>query len=208
MPCHNHRVEYFWAGLALGAASGAAPGPLLALAVTMTLRRGIGAGMQVAVAPLITDLVIILLSLTVITQVPTSVLPWFTLVGAGVVGWFAVETFRGASTGLQHVSSERPAWIAGALMNITNPAPWLFWITVGAPLVREAAQMSLAPAAAFFIAFYVAIVGVKAVLVFGLGAARHRISARTYRIIVLVAGLLLMVAALGLAYSALTSLFA
>lgn len=206
--CHNRGVELFWAGLALGAASGAAPGPLLALAVTMTLRRGIGAGMQVAIAPLLTDVIIIGLSLTVITQVPSSFLPWFTLVGAGVVAWFAVETFRGAASGLHEISSERPAWVAGALMNITNPAPWLFWITVGAPLIRETAQVSWAPAGAFLLAFYLSIVGVKALLVFGLGAARHRISLRTYQLIVIGAGVLLVVVAIGLAYSALTSLLA
>jgi len=199
-------VEYLWAGLALGAASGAAPGPLLALAVTMTLRRGVRAGMQVALAPVITDLLIITLCVTVITQVPLTVLPWFTLIGAGVITWFAVETFTGARAGIREVTSERPAWLAGAIMNLTNPAPWLFWITVGAPLLREAASTSLGSAAAFLVAFYVCIVGVKAALVIGLGAARHRISPRTYRMIVIAAGVLLVVIAIGLAYSALRDL--
>jgi len=42
-------------GLGLGLAAGASPGPLLTLVVSSTLARGFGAGLRVALAPVLTD---------------------------------------------------------------------------------------------------------------------------------------------------------
>ncbi|NCD26558.1 MAG: hypothetical protein EOL86_13335, partial [Deltaproteobacteria bacterium] len=48
-------------GLVLGLSAGLSPGPLLTLMLSETLRHGVRAGLLVAVAPLISDLPIIIL---------------------------------------------------------------------------------------------------------------------------------------------------
>ena len=50
------------AGLVYGLSAGFSPGPLMALVISQTLKHGIREGAKVAVAPLITDLPIILLA--------------------------------------------------------------------------------------------------------------------------------------------------
>ena len=55
------------AGLVYGLSAGFSPGPLMALVISQTLKHGIREGAKVAMAPLITDLPIILVSLLVLT---------------------------------------------------------------------------------------------------------------------------------------------
>ncbi|MDY6953588.1 MAG: LysE family translocator, partial [Thermodesulfobacteriota bacterium] len=49
-------------GIVLGLSAGFAPGPLLALVISQTLRHNAVEGLKVALAPLVTDLPIILIT--------------------------------------------------------------------------------------------------------------------------------------------------
>ena len=57
------------AGIVLGLSAGFSPGPLLALVISETLQHDIRAGIKVAVAPIITDLPIIIFSLFIINEI-------------------------------------------------------------------------------------------------------------------------------------------
>ncbi|MDY0351510.1 MAG: LysE family transporter, partial [Desulfobulbaceae bacterium] len=61
-------LYFLTVGTVLGLSAGFAPGPLLALVISETLRHGIPAGVRVALAPIITDLPIILLTLLVLAK--------------------------------------------------------------------------------------------------------------------------------------------
>jgi len=216
-------VEAVLAGLALGFGSGVSPGPLLALAIAVTLRRGLRSGLAVATAPLITDTIFILLALTVVRQLPDTVVAGLSLVGSVVVGWFAWENISAARTAnvddLRQASADRAAGLPGAratwlthplvqatLVNITNPAPWLFWITAGAPLLVTFANRSLGLGLAYLACFYLAIVGSKAVLVFAISKGQHRLSNRGYAGILLSIGVLMIFVAAGLFIGAIRAL--
>ena len=73
------------AGLSLGLGAGLAPGPLLALVVTSTLERGFGAGVRVAIAPLLTDAPIIGLTVAVVSSVSDSWLRGLAIAGGADV---------------------------------------------------------------------------------------------------------------------------
>ena len=66
-------IESIWviftAGLLLGAPSGLAPGPMLLLIISETLRHGIRAGVKVACIPLLTDSPIVLASTLIFNQI-------------------------------------------------------------------------------------------------------------------------------------------
>ena len=66
-------IENIWtvftAGLLLGAPSGFAPGPMLLLIISETLRHGKRAGAKVACIPLLTDTPIVLASSLLFTQI-------------------------------------------------------------------------------------------------------------------------------------------
>lgn len=59
----------FTIGLLLGAPSGIAPGPMLILIISETLRHGIRAGAKVACTPLLTDVPVVLTSGFIFTQI-------------------------------------------------------------------------------------------------------------------------------------------
>lgn len=80
----------------MGLGSGLAPGPLLGLTLSTALTRGAKAGIQVALSPLVTDTIIIALTLTLVSQLPAVAVTTLTLLGALVVGYFAWETWQAA----------------------------------------------------------------------------------------------------------------
>ena len=61
-------MEFLIQGLLLGLGVGLAPGPLLALVISASLRGGTSHGLRVALSPLITDLPIIVISLFVLQR--------------------------------------------------------------------------------------------------------------------------------------------
>ena len=56
------------AGVVMGLSAGFSPGPLLALVLSHTVRYGVREGVKIALAPLLTDLPIILVSMLVLTK--------------------------------------------------------------------------------------------------------------------------------------------
>ena len=85
-------MEYLIQGLLLGLGVGLAPGPLLALVISASLRGGVSHGLRVALSPLITDLPIIVVSLFVLQQVNDSAIGFLSIVGALVLVYFAYES--------------------------------------------------------------------------------------------------------------------
>ena len=214
-------MEALLAGLVIGLGSGVAPGPLLALAISTTLRRGLRAGLAVACGPLVSDAFIIALSVTVVSQLPSRALDVLSLVGGVVIAAFGLETLWSARTAdvatMRDVtppeSRGRLASLAShplaqaTLINLLNPAPWIFWITAGSALLLSFWDRSPALAVAYLIAFYLGLVGSKAIVVLGIAAGRHRMSTRTYRLILAGSGVLLIVLAVVFIARAITAIW-
>lgn len=197
-------------GLSIGLGSGVAPGPLTGLVISTTLRSGLGPGLRIAVAPLISDSVIILLSLTLVSQLPDVAITILGVVGAIVVAAFGIEILWSASKmsnsevaiGETNMEGQKPtklqklpALAQGVLINFLNPAPWIFWITAGSTILIAFWRESPTQALVFIFTFYFALIGAKVVLVFALAASAHRMKARTYRLILIGSGILLLVTA-------------
>jgi len=215
-------VEALLAGLVLGLGSGVSPGPLLALAISTTMRRGLRAGLLVVSAPLVTDTLFIVLTVTVISQLSPTIVAGLSLVGAAVIAWFAWENAREArradiaalrtepptESGNRLTRLTRQPLLQAATVNVLNPAPWLFWISAGAPLLIGFADQGWGLVIAFLVAFYVAIIGSKALLVVAIAAGRHRLSTRGYRLILAGVAIMLAILAVGLAINGVRSLMA
>ncbi|GIU91459.1 MAG: hypothetical protein KatS3mg011_0365 [Acidimicrobiia bacterium] len=157
-------------GASLGWAAGISPGPLTALLITTALRRGPAAGMRVALAPLVTDLPVVALGVAAAAALPDPVVVGMNLMGGVYLMWIGVAELR---------SSGPPPGPGGDLargvvVNLLSPHPWLFWLTVGGPLLVEAWRTAPASAVGFLAGFYGLLVGTKLVMagVVGWGGAR------------------------------------
>jgi threonine/homoserine/homoserine lactone efflux protein len=149
----------------LGLGAGLAPGPLLALVMTESLRGGASAGIRVALAPLLTDTPIVALSWGLAGSLdPQS--PWLavlSLTGALVVAHLARAQWR-AVLPEPAGTAVNGALGRGMAVNLLSPYPWLFWITLGGPLLAAAADRSPRLALWFLLTFYTLLVGTKVVL--------------------------------------------
>lgn len=85
-------------GLALGLAASISPGPLLVLVVTSALRSGWRAGTLTACAPLLSDAVVVAVTLLLLDHLPARALGVLGVVGAVFVVWSGVQTVREART--------------------------------------------------------------------------------------------------------------
>ena len=186
------------AGLLFGLSGGLAPGPLLALVAHETLRHGVRAGIVVALAPLLTDAPIILATLWLLKSLAEQnlALAILSLSGGSYLLWLGFDGLRFQGADLAP-SSPAGSLRRGVVANFFNPHPWLFWLTVGAPMIVEAWQGAGELAVgAFVTAFYVLLVGSKMAFAWVLGKGRSILRDKGYIILMRGLGLVLLVYAL------------
>ena len=197
-------MSYLFLGFSLGLSAGLAPGPLLALVIQRTLRHGFGSGMRIALAPLLTDLPIVVLALLVISRLPELYLHGIMGLGGVFVLWLAYEALRETADLSQTAETPPTAqqdYLRGMLVNFLNPHPYLFWATVGAPIVIRAWQQRPLFAALFILFFYLLLIGSKVILALILARIRL-LPAHIYHRMMQISGLLLLVVAVFMLYTA------
>ncbi len=170
------------AGTVLGLSAGFAPGPLLTLVITQTLKHDIREGAKVAMAPLITDLPIILVTLAVLSRLSDfdRLLGAISLVGAGYVLYLAYESIRTGPVQIEEAQDDPQSVRKGAIINALNPHPYLFWATVGGPFILKGGREGLGVPFLFLLGFYLFLVGSKVFLAFVVGKSRAFLTKRGY----------------------------
>lgn len=186
------------AGITLGLYSGLSPGPLLILLISQTLKHGHREGIKVAFSPLITDLPIIAVSLLFLSFVAgySSILGIISILGGLFLIYMAYESFKTRELAENIVVEEPKSLKKGATVNFLNPAPYLFWITVGGPIIITAYTGSVLDPLMFIIGFYALLVGSKIALAFAAGKSREFITGQPYLYIMRILGIVLVLFAL------------
>jgi threonine/homoserine/homoserine lactone efflux protein len=188
-------VTLLSAAAVYGLSAGFLPGPLLALVVSQTLRYGTREGAKAAMAPLITDLPIILVSVLVMRSLSESrtALGFISMAGGLFVIYLACECFRTTRLDMGDSKVGPQSLSRGAAVNALNPHPYLFWLTVGGPSVIRAWAESPLWAVAFVAVFIGCIVGSKVLIASVVGQSRHVLSGKVYGTIMRALGLTLLV---------------
>ncbi|HIF02745.1 MAG TPA: LysE family translocator, partial [Nitrospinaceae bacterium] len=118
----------FTIGLLLGAPCGIAPGPMLILIISETLRHGIRAGAKVACTPLLTDVPLVLTSGFIFTQILNMniLLGVISLFGSVFLLYLGTKNIRTANADITNFTP-RPLLLKELLIaNLVNPNPYLF----------------------------------------------------------------------------------
>jgi len=194
-------LEYLGSGMVLGLAAGLAPGPLLALVLAQSIRYGTREGLKVAAAPLITDVPIVILSVALVgaaASAATGLLGAISLAGAIFVAYLGIESIRTTGVEAGRPDEAPRSWARGAMVNALSPHPYLFWITVGAPVLLLAWEEGPLAAVAFLAGFYACLVGAKMVLALVAGRSGGRLRGGAYRAVMAVLGGLLLLFAIRL----------
>ena len=177
--------ETLTAAAAFGLSGGLSPGPLLALVISQTLAHGRRAGLAVAAAPLVTDGPIIAAAIFLLGRIENSdpALGVVSLAGGALLATWGVAALRGGRPETAEIPASSRVWESlgkGVVANALNPSPYLFWLTIGAPILLRAWEWSWFGAAAFLVVFYLGLVGSKAVLAVLVAGSRDVLRGRAY----------------------------
>jgi threonine/homoserine/homoserine lactone efflux protein len=191
----SSEISFIISGIVFGLGGGLTPGPLMTLVITETLKHGTKEGLKVAMAPLITDFPVVLISIFLLSKLSeiNIIIGIISLVGAVFLVYLGYEsfTFKGVEIDLSYFNPQ--SLKKGVIANIFNPAPILFWISVGAPTVLKGYEVSLMAAIYFVFFMYFFLVGSKLLTAMLVGRSRQFLKSRNYMLIIKVLGIVLFV---------------
>lgn len=201
-------ITFLLSGATLGLAASLTPGPLQALICMQTLTHGPREGARVGMAPLFSDLPVMLVCLLVLDALSSQgwIMGLVSLAGAFVVTRFGLASMRARPAGPAQAREDARSFRKGIAANILNPKMILFWATVGAPTVLAAHSRSAGAAAAFLVSFYALLVGTNIALAWLSGRFSRFLSGPGYVWTMRVLGALLLLVAARLAWDGLSRL--
>jgi threonine/homoserine/homoserine lactone efflux protein len=175
-------IEYFIMGSFLGLASGTSPGPLLAITISETLQHGKWEGVKVAVSPLITDLPIILSVLFVLSHLTSSnfIIGIIAFFGAAYLIYSGIESLKIKKDSVKFDVEKKDALKKGIIVNFGNPHPYIFWISIGGPIILKSLNIHVSATILFIAGFYIFLVGSKVVVALIVEKSKSFINSRYY----------------------------
>lgn len=184
--------------------AGISPGPLLTLVITETLKHSKKEGIKVAVAPLFTDLPIILVTIFIFSRISqyNILLGIISFLGGLYFAYLGYETItsKGLDADLQIHKPE--SLKKGITANFLNPNPYIFWLTVGVPTAFRAYQSSLIAAVLFFFFFYLLLTGSKITVALLAEKSKAFLKKKAYIVTIKILGISLLIFALYFFYDA------
>ncbi|MCK5056416.1 MAG: LysE family translocator [Candidatus Aminicenantes bacterium] len=205
-------IAYFIQGFALGFPNAAVPGPFQAYLLSQTLKNGWKRSLPIALAPLISDGPIIVLVLLVLSRIPKQALALIQIAG----GFFILYLAYGAFKAFRTAAADQPAVpdkntgrqgiIKGALLNMLNPAPYLFWSMVGGPLLVKGWHAAPDNSVAFLVGFYGTLITGFAALILLFGTV-GRINAKLNRVLTGISTIALLLFGIWQLYYGISRLF-
>jgi threonine/homoserine/homoserine lactone efflux protein len=149
---------YLFLGMTYAFAAAVQPGPFLAYLVAQALAHGWRRTLPAALAPLLSDGPVILLTLLVLTRLPAWLAPGLRLAGGCFLLFLAYGTWRTWRTydpaQLTRASTGQKSVLNAAMVNILNPGPYLSWSLIMGPLLLKAWGETPASGIALLAGFY------------------------------------------------------
>ncbi|KKH95424.1 lysine transporter LysE [Methanosarcina sp. 1.H.T.1A.1] len=184
-------VEFLALGAFLGLAAGTSPGPLLAITISETLQHGKWEGIKVAISPLITDLPIILSVLFVLSHLTgyNSIIGIIALLGASYLIHSGIESLKIKKDSVELNLEKKDALKKGVIVNFGNPHPYIFWISIGGPLILKSLNTHIWATILFIAGFYSLLVGSKVIVALIVEKSKSFINSKYYFSIIRVLGI-------------------
>ena len=147
----------------------------MTLVISETLQHDVKSGIKVALAPIITDLPIVILTLFILSKLSSfhSILGIISIIGGFFILFMGYESLRTKGVELNLQETGPKSLTKGILVNALNPHPYLFWLSVGAPTMTQAMRQSIITALAFICTFYALLVGSKILLAILVGKSAN-----------------------------------
>jgi threonine/homoserine/homoserine lactone efflux protein len=196
-------------GLLLGAGAGFTPGPLNTLILSESLKHGKSAGIKIAIAPLITDAPIVTCSILLIIELSkvNLLLSFMSMLGGSYIIYLGMKDILTNEINSVPESLKTNSLSKGIIANFLTPHPYIFWITIGSPLVIKYSEQNYLAAIFFIAAFYLLLVGSKIFFATFTEYMGKFIKNKYYVIIIKVLGFLLLLFGIYIFYEGFINLF-
>jgi threonine/homoserine/homoserine lactone efflux protein len=153
---------YLIQGIVYGFAAAVQPGPFQAYLISQTLSNGWRRTLPAALAPLISDGPIILLTLVVLSHVPVWFQRFLYIAGGLFILYLAYSAFVAwrhfDEAGVVTHSASQQSAVRAAMMNALSPGPYLYWSLVTGPILLAGWRKAPVNGVGFLVSFYAAIV--------------------------------------------------
>ena len=184
-------IEYLVLGAFLGLAAGISPGPLLAITISETLQHGKWEGIKVAISPLITDLPIILSVLFILSHLTSydSIIGIIAFFGASYLIYSGVESLKIRKDSIELKLEKKDALKKGVIVNFGNPHPYIFWLSIGGPIIFKSLSTDILATILFIFGFYSLLVGSKVIITLIVERSKSFINSKYYFSIIRILGI-------------------
>jgi len=175
-------VEFLALGSFLGLAAGTSPGPLLAVTISETLQHGKWEGIKVAMSPLITDLPIVLSILYVLSHLTSYdfIIGIIAFFGASYLIYSGIESLKIKKDSVELNVEKENALRKGVIVNFGNPHPYVFWFSIGGPIIFKSLNTHVSATILFILGFYIFLVGSKVVVTLVVEKSKSFINSKHY----------------------------
>jgi threonine/homoserine/homoserine lactone efflux protein len=167
---------YILLGATYAFAAAVQPGPFQTYLISLTLTQGWRRTLPAVLAPLLSDIPIVLLVLLVLTQVPPSVVTALRLAGGVFVLYLASGALRAfrryEAPRINRTAHPARTVLNAAVVNLLNPNPYLSWSLVLGPLLLQAWRTAPALGIALVASFYVTMMTSTAIILIPFAGAR------------------------------------
>lgn len=167
---------YLLQGIGFGFAAASQPGPFQTYLISQALTRGWKRTLPAALAPLVSDGPIILICVLVLSQVPDWLQRVLYIAGGIFILYLSYGAFKAwgnfnAQAVILSSEGTQQSILKAAMMNVLNPAPYIFWTLVTGPILLAGWHESLASGVGFLAGFYITLISGLAAIVVLFGTA-------------------------------------
>ena len=190
--------------IVLGAFAGAAPGPFTTMVIGTSLQRGFREGFKLALVPLVTDAIPLVLTVFILHALNWTALTLLGITGGTLIGMVGVRFIR--HNGPPALEGEEPFPAAtfshAAASTFFSPSPWLFWFVLAGPMTVRAMERSLWEAAVFVGILFIMNMGMATLLAWLVSRSRKILAPAIRSRVLQVAGVGLIIAGVFLVWQA------
>ncbi len=177
-------LELLSKGISLGFTAGVAPGPLTLLVITQTLRYNLREGIKVSLAPLFTDLPIIAISYAILANLTSygPIIGSVCFIGSVFLLSMARDMWKTKPPTVNPDAGEANSVKKGIFSNLLNPAPYLFWLTIGTPILVQDQTSTMVEKTAFVLSMFTVMIGTKVGIALGVKRSADFLQGKAYLI--------------------------
>ena len=114
------------------------------------------------------------------------------LFGACYLIYLGFENLRVKISGFEVEFAKEDALKRGVIANFLNPHPYLFWLSIGGPMIFESLDIHISATILFILGFYSLLIGSKTAIVLVVEKSKSFIKSKYYLYVVRALGIALV----------------